>query len=305
MTRHQRTICIPALASVVLVAAACSDDTPLTANRITPDVAASYNPAQCGALFTIQTTEEDPDLAPFGIPTSITESNDVCESWTGNDYVLSETSLGESDAVPAFPEDVVRTDFASGQLTPMSGSGSPLQSPESVDPTAFALVDASPEEIAASYDDPYYAVYSEECPPENPYCHEQQSVAVPDSVGASGPAPQQAYTRHGITRRGVRALLESANETAPDASGERRFTRPRAGGTVTYTLDPATQLIMAEEYVDDSTHTIARHSWTRTARGYVRAETIIDDTSTRAGRRETTRTTIRITKLQIHGTPVL
>lgn len=98
-------------------------------------------------------------MAQFELPTTSTEVEEVCETWTGTDYAFSSTTLSESDSDPNVPEDVLRADFANGQLTPMSGSGTPIDAPTAVDPTLFDLVNASQDLRDASFDEPYYGVY--------------------------------------------------------------------------------------------------------------------------------------------------
>lgn len=287
---------------------ACAEE-PSVSRLLDATAFRSYTPEQCGALFTVSVTEDDPDVAEFDMPSSVTETEEVCETWTGGDYAFSSTTLSATDADPNAPELVVRADYSNDQLTPMGADGSRLQSPETVDPSFFDLLNASQDLRDASFDDPYYGVYGsggggggEECPPSDPYCNNMTSLVPDDSV--MGGRAGARYTRHSIARKGVRALLENAAEVESGNPHSRRFRRQFGDGFITYTLDRKTQLVLEEEVKNDSVRILSRNSWEKHGAGYVRALRIVEETSSGAGRSRTLRTTIRLSNLHMNGVRV-
>lgn len=70
---------------------------------------------------------------------------------------------------------------------------------------------------------------------------------------------------------------------------------------MTYTVDPATQLILEEDHELGSTRSVSRHTWEKQERGYVRALTTVTFTEQLDGRLRTTRTTVRISNLHLNG----
>jgi hypothetical protein len=264
----------------------------------------SYNPSNCGALFTTTFSDDNSELAQFDIPAT-TQTEEVCETWTGNDYLISSTSQDASDNLAALPEDVMRVDYQGGYITAMTAGGSAVESPEPVDQSLFDFVTASSAERQASIDAPYYGIYGggggggEECPPGEPNCHEMQNLVAGDDQSVSqAPAP---FTRHGITRRGVRALIDDAEEQSRGPQGVRRFRVIRGGQEVIYSLDPVLQLIVGEDVNDDSTRVRTRHTWSKSGAKYVRTRTDVEATSVRNGHQYTDRMSVVLSNVHING----
>lgn len=283
------------LVAVALVA--CGE--PTSERLVQSEVSLNYSPGQCGVLFTASVTEDDPELAAFGMPAQYTDVTDVCETWTGSDYTVSATEASSTLDEPSTTEDVARVDYANGQLQPIGSAGG-LSSPFGVGPTAFDMVTATSEQVQASIDEPYYAVYAyDPCPPPNG-CNGQFNV-----LADSAPSGQAArYTKHGLKRRGVRALLEQAQELSRSPDGQRRFEIAKDGKRWLWLVDPVTELIDREEYSDSAISVVASHRWSKVAGGHKKDRTDVDFTERVGGRTQTTRTTIRITGLHINGASV-
>lgn len=248
-----RSITVLLALSITAWLAACRDELRLTRLLEAPQFRA-YNPAQCGALFTMTVTEEDLEVTEFDMPSSTSETQEVCETWTGSDYTFSSTTLSESDSDPNVPEPVERADYQNDQLTPMTAGGVPVENPASVEPTLFDLLNASQDLRDASFDEPYYGIYGgggggNECPPSDPYCNNETNLIPADDE--MRPVVPPRYSRHNVGRPGVRALIERADEISPLPEGHRRFRRQLQGATLTYVIHPKTQLLLEEEYLTD------------------------------------------------------
>jgi len=237
------------------------------------------------------------------MPTSTTEEATVCEIWNGADYQYKVTTVAESDANPALPaEQVVGASFSAGSLTPTTISGAAVGPSETIDPTTFAMVQATAAEQQASIDDPYYGVFSG-CQPPIIQCEPSGSVTGANAMVVPGDLGGR-YARHGVRRRGVRALIDRAEEVGRGIGGERRFREQRGDGEVIYAVDPQTELLVAQEFHSPREHVIARHTWVPVRRGHVRKRTDVEFTEIRDGKTLRSRTTIDVRDLTIGGVPV-
>lgn len=217
----------------------------------------------CNASFRLITTTTDSLLAPYGIATSV-DTTDVCESWTGSDYAYQATGVGSSDNVPGYADTVQTVVYQNGAATRYAADGSAVTPAVSTQGSSFDFLYADNATRQASYDYPYYGIGS----PAPGGCTKAPCPVVdrnvPLSARTGSPrsdlgAPVQPYP--GLTRRGVRMLLANAREIGRSAEGYRRFESVSSGETHIFSLDPATQLIMAEELAGATDTTEVRHSW--------------------------------------------
>jgi hypothetical protein len=77
------------------------------------------------------------------------------------------------------------------------------------------------------------------------------------------------FTKHGLTRRGVRALVNTSEEITRSADGYRRFRVVKGDVATVRSIDPVTQLLVAEESISPSETMTVKHQWTKVLGGYV------------------------------------
>lgn len=126
--------------------------------------------------------------------------------------------------------------------------------------------------------------------------------SVNSMTGDSVRAAAAALDRHGVQRRGVRALIANASETSRSSLGKRRFAVTVAEGTsVLYHVDPQTQLLEREEWTTPSGSTDVRYSWRRSGSGYRKKRTDVTYTESLNGRPIVSRSTVTVTNLHLNG----
>ena len=234
----------------------------------------------CGATFRVITDETDSLMTAYGIGRT-SDTVDVCEAWTGSDYDYQATGAGSSDNVPGFGDTVQTVTYQGGYVTGYTQSGASAADPSSVGSTAFDFVHADDPTRQASYDDPYYGVSSHD--PST--CLQPPCVVMLRAAGttppgsASAPTPSGVrltvvvqdtlFTRHGLSRRGVRALVNESEEITPSRQGYRRFRAITGDVTTVRSIDPITQLLMAEESTSPKETMTVTHKWTKVVGGYL------------------------------------
>ena len=247
----------------------------------------------CGVSFRAILVNDDPeDDANYGWGPQV-DTIDVCETWVGGDYRFAARTVGttEKDGGPAV-YDMARDGAYQNGTHYTTQQGNIVQS-QQVGETLFDMVYASPGQVQASYDDPYYGVASNGgCP--NGCIFNKGSAA----QAADGPK-DSLYRRHGLKRRGVRALVDGMDETGPSPEGFRRFTKKKGVADQTILVHPAAELIMGEDYRDDKVEIKTRHHWTPTSYGYGRERTDIEVKEHGGGRVRVKRMTQIITNLQV------
>lgn len=263
--------------------------------------------AGCGVAFTAAMTYEDDLLTAYGIP-GTSDTIQFCETWTGSDYFIRETTIGS--AFNAFQEpDTARTiEYSGGLVRGYAADGGPAHGNVSVGPTAFDFMQVDEATRQASYDDPYWAVYSDgsgnPCPPPQLQCRAPggiglvEGAASPDTTAATPDSarPVREFKRHGLSRRGLRALVENATELARSPEGHRRFRLRRGSADVVLTLDRVTELLIGEETTSEGRMSRTSHQWKRHgARGYVREQTVAETVEDMNGRAVRSRRTTTIT----------
>ena len=104
--------------------------------------------------------------------------------------------------------------------------------------------------------------------------------------GSVAMAPDDGkYKRHGLTRRGVRALLETYEHTGKTAAGLLHFRKSAGGGELTVDVEPRTQLIAHQEFRGPDRETKIHYQWSR-VRGtpkYVRRQLVVETTMMEMG----------------------
>jgi hypothetical protein len=88
------------------------------------------------------------------------------------------------------------------------------------------------------------------------------------------------YKRHGLTRRGVRALLDTYERTGTTPAGLLHFQKSAGGGELTVDVEPRTQLIAHQEFRAADRETKIHYQWSR-VRGtpnYVRRQLVVETT---------------------------
>lgn len=196
------------------------------------------------------------------MPLEVTEEVQVCQTWTGWDYQFQVvTTSNTEDATNEVPDTVQSAAFSGGQL--LAGDASMnLVGQEQVDATLFDAVNAPQDLRDASFDDPYYGVSGgggggSNCPdPQQIQCEYAELVEGGPAAAAAG-----RFERHGIKRRGVRALLDHAEELPVIVPALRRFLVRRGEGTTEYHVDRRSQLVVREIHDSPGLSLTVSHEW--------------------------------------------
>lgn len=272
-------------------------------------VARTPEEAWCGVSFRAVVTDEDALLASYGIPAT-TDTVHVCETWTGSDYVVRETTVGSAPNAFRDPDPARTVVYSGGQVTGIAADGGPAHDGADVGPTAFDFMQVDAAGRQAAYDDPYHVVYAGE----DPACGSAIRCSVGTATGTSetvGPlraaAPDtgkaaQKFTKHGLKRRGVRALVDDAAEVGRSPEGHRRFRKRRGDAEVVLTLDKDTELLVGEETTRPEGTTKATHVWKKNKQsGYVRERSEIETVETVNGRPMRSRTTVTLLDVALNS----
>jgi len=236
--------------------------------------------SSCGASFRAISNETDSLMAAYGIGTTV-DTMDVCEMWGGSDYQFQAVAIGSSENLPGFTDTVQTVTYQSGYAAGYTQTGADASGPTSVGATAFDLVRADDETRQASYDDPYYGVSSHD--PSTclqPPCAAMTvttNIQTSDAGKSSAPAQASLYiasdtlfSKYGIVRKGVRALVNDSQELPPSMRGYRRFKSVNGDRTIVRSVDPLTQLLMEEEITLPDEIMRITHTWVKVAGGYIK-----------------------------------
>lgn len=254
--------------------------------------------SSCGASFRLISTEDDSLMAPYDVVRT-TDTVDVCESWTGTDYQYEARMVGSSDNVELV-DDVQSVSYASGYITGYGASGSPTVSSVEAGPTAFDFMNADDATRQASYDYPYYGVSSPDAGCSGCVALISRSSAVPgDTASRQAATEALPFARHGLTRVAVRALVNGADELPRSREGWRRFRKTTAEETTIFSVDPLTQLVVAEEIAGRVDTMLVRHVWRRVAGGHVRERSDMEIVERIGGKRIRNRTTLVFQNVQV------
>lgn len=265
-------------------------------------------PFACGVSYTSTNTFYDADLAAYGIP-EITTTHDNCETWTGNDYRLFVQETSSSVTDPEIANDVTTSWYEYGVTRGYNSAGVEIADATQVAADAFALGLASPEEKQASYNEPYYAVYSGGEPCGTRMCDHQQlqnraPAAARTNMSANGngnPDAHKVGTKdHGMRRPALRALLAASDEIGRNGMGHRRFRAVRGDQETIVTVDPANELMVGQETKGPQGHTRATMRWVKIKRkngaeGYMRQSMTVEGENGQG--KQTSRSTVTITNI--------
>lgn len=283
-----------ALIPALLLALGCGQrDALSTSLKEPPRASKALTPsssAGCGVFITLVTTDYDSGLEPYELAES-TDTATVCETWTGSDYAVYAKVIGSSDNIPGFVEDVHGADYQNGAITPFAANDAPAGLTSAVAPTAFDLVLADAAQRQASYDDPYYGVRAvDSCTSGAIICEPVMQLH-----GESNTTGQP------VKRRGIRKLVEGAQELPRGEDLARRFKRVKGDVQQEYLIHPVTELLVGEEYATPGSKISSRHSWKRVAKGWVRDRTEILSTEWINGKKVTGRTTLTFLNVQTNA----
>ncbi|HWL40466.1 MAG TPA: hypothetical protein VNO75_09525 [Gemmatimonadaceae bacterium] len=234
------------------------------------------------------TTEDDSLMTQHGLSTAV-DTLDVCESWTGNDYVYQAVELGSSENIPGFEEEIQTVMYQSGYVSGYAATGELISQPSSVGPTAFDFLYADEPTRQASYDYPYYGISSPD-PSVCTTCLQIQAGSKPAKIPPATSTVQgdtigvPRFTRHGIMRLGVRALIDKSEEIGPSIEGYRRFRMTNGTKTTVRAIHPLSQLLMSEEFSEPEGTMRVLHTWTRVPGGYVKDRSTYSSTEQIDGR---------------------
>lgn len=299
------------LAATLALAWACTDAVaPRTVRPTEPSrPLADVSGQTCGVGFTAVVTNEDALLASYGVPAT-TDTVQVCETWVGNDYVMRETTVGRAPNGFRDPDTARTVVYSGGQVSGVAADGGPAHDAVEVGTTAFDFMQVDDATRQASYDDPYYAVYSgggcanptEIICSSGPAYSRAPSGTATSSSAAAADTTRDKFQKHGLKRRGVRALVDGAEEVGRSAKGDRRFRKQRGDAEVTFTLDKGTELLVGEETTNPNGTTKATHTWKQHKRGgYVREQSVVESVERIRGREVRSRTTTTILDLDTAG----
>lgn len=265
---------------------ACSDEPPGPHPRSAPsDVAQSLSGmSSCGASFRMISTDDDSLMAPYDIMRTV-DTVDVCEDWTGSDYVYEARMMGSSDNAEIV-DDVQSVSYGSGYITGYNAWGGTTVASVEAGPTSFDFLNASEATRQASYDYPYYGVSSPDAGCMGCVAPTSRSPVEPgDKSSTQSGVPAVAFARHGLTRVAVRALVDGAEEIARSKEGLRRFRKTSPDETTIFSVHPQTQLVVAEEIAGRADTMTVRHAWRRVPGGYVRDRSDTEIVERIAGKR--------------------
>lgn len=301
------------LGAAMLGSQSCSENT--IAPRVASQPAANASGTNCGVSYTLTTYEMDSLMAQYDIPATY-DTIAVCETWVGSDYSVRSTFVGSSESAfeQADSEPVVT--YASGAVQGLNSNGTLVETANDVGPTSFDFMLADSSTVQASYDDPYYGVYSpggggDGFCADTTQCHATMQGRKPLGAApvAGGGLPTVAddttrYRRHGLHRRGVRAMVDALDEIERSPEGYRRFRKVTPQGVVVLSVDPGTELLVAEEFRgNDGLVMKSRHSWQPVPGGFVKEKTELDDEEVVRGQTYRSHSTITFHDVRFGAVP--
>lgn len=297
---------------VLAASIACSDRTDMT--EVSQDPLADRPlfslMGGCGVSYTATLTASDSELEQYGV-TADTTAVQVCETWTGSDYQI-QIAIGSSNDPELEAPDAAWTVVYANTVLEGYDRTAALQSAEYVGSSAFEYVNASSAEVQASYDDPYYGIYSAggggtgggcetECLAANVQSNRgpRAGVAVEAPAGSGSPG-----LRHGVTRRGIRYLVNDLDEIAPAPGGNRRFRGKRGDTEVTVELERGSELLVSEDLASPGLRLRATHTWRRAGDGWVRNRSLYHgERLGQDGRWHRYQASVTLNRVQVRNTP--
>jgi hypothetical protein len=305
-------------AAFMLSIAACSDERLATSSDVGSTdgrnkiAQASTAPFACGVEYTVVSTLSDDNLASYGMP-ALTDTARVCGTWTGSDYRVHVEQIGSSEP-PSETSDQLKVAMYDGGVTSgTEATGAPVGDPTYVASSAFDLGQASPNEQQASYNDPYYGVTAsgggggggDTCIQD---CYATIRADATAFAKTENPRAKEVKEKeHGITRPSTRALVGDKDEIEKGGNGQRRFRSVKGDEETILEVDPATELITAQETNSPKGKTRATLKWKKTkdktGDRYVRELMEVTHTEVVEGQTNTSKATLRILDLKLGGQP--
>lgn len=262
----------------------------------------------CGASFRVISDETDSLMVAYGIGQT-SDTVDVCESWTGSDYDYQVSGAGSSDNIPGFGDTVQTVTYQGGYVTGYTQSGASAADPSPVGSTSFDFVNADNPTRQASNDDPYYGISSHDpdtcvqlpCPVMLRAQDTSQpgSTSAPNRTSANLSGQDTLFTRYGLSRRGVRALVNESEEITRSPLGYRRFRAIHGDMTIVRSIDPITQLLMSEELTSPKESMNVSHKWTKVVGGYLMDRSDYVSVETINGKQIRSFGSVRLTNVQV------
>jgi hypothetical protein len=320
-------------AGVFALAVACSrDEQPTGLRQRSPNFAASL--MSCDASYTLITNEDDSVMAQYGLP-NIQDTSNVCESWSGSDYIAHEQDVGSADNIAGFADTVQGVGYDAGAFSCFDASGNMIDAPQTETTNSFDLLAADQALRDASFDDPFYGIRANGlCKTGGCPLQLRLGEPAPGDSGAAGPVdcggyiicgprrsihsgwrPRGAsrtpamlavtrldssrFRRHGLSRGGVRALVDASEELEGTPEGDRQFRHIAGQDTVIHTLHGRYQLLVREEHRGPGGRSVAKHFWLMLVDGFVRDHSELEDTEQLQGRTVTSRATIRFVNVVV------
>ena len=282
-----------ALAALATAMAGCRDAMVRPAERTAMEsakrLASLAEP--CGVTFDVITYEQDEEMAAKYQWPPQADTLEICQTWTGSDYRWAVRTIGTSERSSGTYDMARDAAYENGTLfTAEQGSIVHTQPSQS---SLFEIVNASAAQIQASYDDPYYGVVAEEP------CQIRACGATLRADEASRVMTGSEFRRHGVTRRGIRALVEAMEESGVSHDGFRRFVSAGQEGIRTLLVHPQNELLMGEELVSEAVEVKARHEWAPASFGFVRTRTIVETRTRSPDHRLLRRTVLTVSNVKL------
>lgn len=255
---------------------------------------ASTTGANCGVEYLAIVQYHDDVTASVGLPPT-TDTLRVCQTWVGNDFVTHETQLGR--AHPAwYGGDPLRVvTYGGGVINGYGADGGSVGAPAVLSGTMLDALQVDAATRAALADDPYFYLYAPDPGCADPTAIVCSRVTRADSLGGGPSATRDVAQgapnrRHGLTRRGVRALVEQAAEVDAGAdAGTRKFRRTRGREQVEFLVDRRTGLLVGEEVRGPDGRRSTRNRWRQVGNAFVREMSTTEIVEGAPGREQRTR----------------
>lgn len=265
--------------------------------------------AECGVSYTSITTMTDSAALAYGAP-AVTDTANVCETWTGSDYTMQVTQTGSSEPVSEYSEDVKTVLYTNGQTTPYAADNTAIETGSDVGTTSFDFGQATASEQQASYNDPYYGIAQDSahtpCPgdPTAIICNGTPSSSSRGSASVAGRLAANGIPllrEHHLQRKALRALMSDKEEILPSIEGFRRFRSVIGDQELILGVDPVTELIRTQETNAPDGHVMARLSWRLENGRFIRHRMEIDSDESINGKTVRSFAVVSLTNVRFVG----
>jgi hypothetical protein len=264
MTKRSRALTVGALASATVALTLACSNSELSAPR-PRGPALSLQNASCALNFTAELAVADSEMAELDVGVRV-DTVRVCQTWTGDDYAIIGHTVGGSHHGTDFGDSLQISQYEDGQVNAYGADSVGVADPGAVGTSSFEFVGADSAQIQASYDDPYYVVLGpsdpgDECGMDGDECGLEGQRVAPQRAAPQLSRAGGRGERHGLTRRGVRMLVDDAEDVGRSPEGWRRFRKVRGEHEITIDVDAGTQLIRAQEIRGPNLRVTSRMTW--------------------------------------------